>query len=340
MDWTKGYRARYSLRRVDGRTWASGASVNGVKELSVDRSCEDSVPLLESGSAVIDMRAGESFTPGWHRIEMLASQGGDSCLVEVATLWFDREGSHDELGADSASIAGYSVLKPVSDRIVNPGEYAPKGADGARFAADMISECTPAPVMVHGSFILADHIVFNIGATKLEAVWQVLDAGGYCMQIGGDGSIMVMPMPKEPDLILNGRNMGLVVPGIDTEDDFANVPNVVKVFDGEQMFVAVNDDPESPTSTANRPVKERGITSPSREEGETNEAYARRTLDELSSVQTRRSYRREFYPGVLPFSIIRGSSGPLAGDMRCISQALSFGNGISVDETCGTEVRR
>ena len=67
---------------------------------------------------------------------------------------------------------------------------------------------------------------------------------------------------------------------------------------------------------------------------ETLTAYAQRRLEEESMVYDVRTYTREWWPDIFPFSVVRGSlaSVDLDGDLRVVSQTLTCGLGITVEE--------
>ena len=333
FDWSGGYAAQWRVRRVNPDTWVGLDTFDGVDAVSIDRASDSTI---ESGRITATLQNGESVEEGWYQIEMLAIRGGEYTRVPVATLLLSATESVFERGAQRVTLVGRSVLAPASQRIFTDGEYAPKGVDGAAFVADLLRSCTPAPVSVHGSFVLDEYIVFDLGSTYLTAIWKILDAAKWCMQIRGDGTIDILPLPTEPALVLDSAGAGLLMPSVNVSADATEVPNVIIVTNGLETVTAVNDDPTSPTSTVTRGRRiEQLIQNPVRVNGETLNAYANRTLEELSIVERSFSYQREWWPDVMPYSIVRGrlSSSGLYGDLRVKSQSLTCGAGILVSET-------
>lgn len=333
FDWSGGYTAQWRVRRVDPDTWVGVDTLSGVDSASIDRAYDSTI---ESGRFSATVSVGETIDEGWYRLEMLASKGASYEHVPVATLLLSSTESVYERGAQKVTLTGRSVLAPASQRIFTDGEYAPKGVDGGAYVSDLLQACTPAPVVVHGSFTLDDYIVFDLGSTYLSAVWDILNAADWCMQIRGDGTIDVLPMPTEPALVLDNAGAGLLMPSVNVSADATEVPNVIIVTNGIETVRAVNDDPNSATSTVSRGRRiEQLIQNPVRVNGETLTAYANRALSELSSVERSYSYQREWWPDVFPYSIVRGrlSSSGLYGDLRVKSQTLACGRGILVSET-------
>lgn len=333
FDWGGGYAAQWRVRRVNPTTWVGIDTLNGVDSVSIDRACDNTI---ESGRVSATIQNGEVIDEGWYRIEMLALRGNSYEHVAIATLLLSSTESVFERGVQKVSLVGRSVLAPAAQRIFADGEYAPKGIDGAAFVADLLRDCTPAPVVVHGSFTLDDYIVFDLGSTYLSAVWDILDAAKWCIQIQGDGTIDVLPLPDEPALVLDNAGAGLLMPTVNISADETDVPNVIIVTNGIETVRAVNDDPNSPTSTVSRGRRiERLVQNPVRVNGETLTAYANRTLEEAGKVERSYNYQREWWPGVFPYSIVRGrlSSSGLYGDLRVTSQSLACGAGVLVSET-------
>lgn len=338
MDWNRGYACAFELRRVNPRTWADADPVAGLASATVTRDSGGDVPLLESGSFEVD---NASFAQGWHRLNMVTTQDGVVELWPIATLLLESgEQTHDR-GVVTVRADGRSVLQPAADRLITVGTYAPMGSDGAAYAAQLIADCTPAPVAVEGSFTLDSHYVFEPGSSHLQCAWSLLDAANWCIRISGDGTVMVSAKPDVPALSLDKANAASVMPGSTLQVDWSGVPNRYYAVDGGERAVAVNDS-GGPASYAERgryvDVYDDAVT---RVGGETLDSYAKRKLAERSTVLCKVNYTREYRPDVAPFDMVRSSIERLGaeGDLRVFSQTLTCGNGLTVEETSGWEVR-
>lgn len=332
---TGGYTAEWAVERVNVDTWADAGRLGGVLSVSVSRDCTDDVPLLETGEMELD---GEAFEWSWCRVYMIADGAEKRAM---ATLLFENTSRTHSHGSTTVKARGRSVLQPAADRKMVRGSYAAKGTDGAARAGRLIADCTPAPVVVEGSFTLSADYVFDLGSTYLMAAWRLLDAGGWCIQVDGDGTIHVRPLPGEPCLELSRTNAGLLLPGIDDEFDLSEVPNRYYAVDDDEVAVAVNDDEGSIVSHASR---RRWVDvvdeAPTLVDGETLEAYAKRKLAEASVVTREYTYSREWADDVQPFGLVRATlaSNGVEGDLRVMRQTLRCGNGVVVEETAGKEV--
>ena len=342
IDFSKVYSAEFHLREVDPATWSSGADVEGFVSASVTRDCTDEYPMLEAGSVELDMGVWDEFGEGYYRIEMVARQGGIVERHAVATLLMSSSQSSVDRNVQTAKADGVSVLKPASDRLMLTGSYAPKGVDGASYAASLLRECTPAPVSVEGSFTLDEHVVFGVGISYLQAAWTVLKAADWCMRITGDGTIHICEKPTEATFILDETAKASLIPGVEKSADLSEVPNRYFAVSGDEVGIAVNDLEDSRTS-----VQARGRyvdfidDSPVKVNGETMTAYATRKLRELSTVTREATINREYVPDFLPFDMAAGRIDEfgMEGAFRSMKQSLECANGIKVSETLGQEDR-
>lgn len=333
MNWGQSYSASWRVYRVNRKTWADREQIYGVDNVSISRTADGR--LLESGG----MDLSGAFEPDYYRIVMIAEQGGEVERVDVATLLFDISGGSYNYGTDKPSAEGYSVLYPASKQAILAGEYAPKGVNGAEYAAELLRSSINAPVEVEGGFILNENIVHEIGSYIIDAVWAVLDAGGYVIQIDGRGVVHIRKKPTEPALVIDNTNARLLGPEIPHQADISELPNRYIVLVGSSKTIAVNDDPESPISTESRGYYVDYVDeSPTPVDGETYGQYANRKLREMSVLEHEHSYKREHSPDVMLYSIVRASIDGLEGDLRVDSQSVECGNGITVSEKGTIEV--
>lgn len=341
IDFSRAYKGTLALRPVDRQTWSSGAPLEGLVSASVERDCTDEYPLLEAGSVELDMGVWESFPEGWYRIEMLAEQGGAVERHPIATLLMSSSQSSIDRSLQTAKIEGSSVLKPAADRLMLTGTYAPKGCDGAQYAAGILRECTPAPIEVEGSFTLDEHAVFGAGISYLQAAWTILKAADWCMRITGDGTIVISEKPTEASLELDTEGRALMLPGAERSADLSEVPNRYYAVDGDEVGEAVNDQGTETSIQARGRYVDYIDESPVKVNGETMTAYARRKLQEMSTVTTEFSYTREFAPDLTCFDVLAGrvEEFGMEGGFRVLKQSLDCKAGITVSETLGREER-
>lgn len=337
INWHESYSTVWRLTEVDLNTWADGETVAGVENAKLTRTADGA--LLEAGSIEV---TGRDFSPGYYRLSCTAiNNSGASERVDLCTMLFSGNEKKYDYGTALQSINGRSVLYPASVKLLINGEYAPANVDGARFVADMLGECLACPIEVEASFTLNNNVVFEFGSSVLQAAWMVLDAGNCVIQIDGSGTVHIRNMPTLPVLELSAANARLIMNGVKGEYDIAEVPNQYVAVDEFSTAIAVNENPDSPTSIPARGYVQMYLDdSPTPVDGETLERYALRRLEEESTVRDSRTYFREYWPGVLPYDVVSGSlsSVGLTGNMRVITQSLTCTGGILVNEKAAKEV--
>ncbi len=333
MDWSKSYSATWRIFRVNRNTWADATKLADVDEVSISRTADGE--LLESGS----LKLSGDFEPDYYRIVMTAVQGDEVQRVDVATLLFMESGGDIDYGRTVHDVDGFSVLYPASKTVMVDGEYAPAGVDGAQYAAGLLSATINAPVEVEGSFTLNEYIVHEIGSTVLEAVWAVLNAGNFVMQIDGRGEVHIVPKPTVPSLIIDNSNARLLSNGVSFTADTSEIPNRYIVVEDNLITMATNSDPNSSVSTVARGYNVDEVdTSPTPINGETLSAYADRKLHEMSIQKDERTYTREYAPDVNLYSVVKASIDGLEGNLRVESQSITCDNGIIVEEMASKEI--
>lgn len=333
MDWRQSYSSSWRIYKVNRDTWADGDRVEDVNSVTITRTADGS--LLESGSMDI---TGQLETD-YYRIVMTAEQNGEVERVDIGTLLFDVTGGAYNYDVLEQEAEGYSVLYPASVTTILAGEYAPAGVDGALYAAKLLQDAINAPVKVEGSFILNDHVVHEIGSSVLEAVWAVLDAGNYIIQIDGRGVVHIIPQPEDPALIIDTQNTRLLTNEINYTTDMSEIPNRYIIIQDNFKTVATNEDPKSIVSTVSRGYCVDHVDeSPTPVNGETLSAYAVRRLKELSLMKDERTYTREYAPDVTLYSIVRASINGLEGDLKVTSQSVDCSHGLNISETAVKEV--
>lgn len=340
IDFSRSYSTTWRVYRVVESTWADGEPLEGIKSgsISVTKDGSGEAPRIESGS----MELMGDFKRGYYRIAMESAQDGVQWREDIATLLFEASDGTQDRSAMSYKVQGQSVLYPAYTQLITSGEYAPDGTDGAQYAARLLRRCVKAPVHVDGGFTLQRPIVHDFGARVLDAAWQVLTAGGYVIQIHGNGEIHILPRPQAPALVLDEAGAALLTPGIKHGVSTSEIPNRYIAEDELERAVIVNDDPTSDVSTVSRGyIYDELDESPCPVDGETLERYARRRLEELSTLYESREYKREWAHGVYPYSIVKGSDASIGaeGDLRVVSQGIECSNGAYVTEIANREVK-
>ncbi len=342
-DWTKSYASNWRVMQVNPLTWADEDELTGVDSISISRDCSDDVPLLETASFEVSQEVGASLPFAFYRVEMIVSQNGSENLEILGTFLLGKASKTFDKNREVISLNGQSVLWPASKMYMEDGEYAPKGSNGAEYCVKLLRRSLPfgTNISAIGSFTLDDYIVFDSSSTLLDVVWGVLDSAGWCIKLDGYGNITVQEKPSEASLILDQAHACILFPEINESNDLTEIPNVYKVtYNGETVEV-VNDLQTSEVSTVNRlGIRVEEVEEdPSLINGESLEQYAKRQLENVSTIVVEKEYEREYWPDVRPFDMVTGSieGAGLVGNMRVLKQSLTCGKGITISETAGKE---
>ena len=341
MDFTQSYEVEWRLVKVNKDTWADGSPVGTVSSVSIERSADEDVPLLESASLEVQIPLGEEWDDGWYRFEGLFTQDGERERIAMGTFLVEAASDSVDFGTQSSTMDGWSVLKPAADVYMAVGDYVPKGVDGAAYAANLLSQTTPAPVSVSGGFTLDDPIVYGKDSSVLKVVWDLLDAGGFCIRISGEGEVAISQKPQGGAWEAYDTKAALF-PGVERELDLTAIPNVYRAYSETTWAEAVNDSPDSRVSTVTRGRRVEMVdTSPTRVNGETLASYCARRLEEESTLFKSFTYTRELDPDSRPFDMARESLPEVGmeGDMRIVSQSLECGPSVKVTQKSSIEVK-
>ena len=343
LDWSQDYNVEWRLMHVNKDTWADAGMADYVKSVHIDTDATNAVPMLAAASLELEIPIDESWQDGWYRFEGVFQQGTYRAVLPIGTFLVESGSDDVDFGVTVSSVDGYSVLKPAADRKMLVGSYVPKGVNGAEYAAGLLRECVLAPVVVEGRFVLNDYMAYGADTSYLEVVWDIIDAGSFCMSLDGDGTIHVKPKPDTSALVLNNSARCLLMPKITRNIDKTGIPNVYRAIAGDGGWAeAVNDNPESSVSTVSRGRRVEVVdTNPQRINGETLKAYAERKLEEESTLYKSYSYTREYDPEIGPFDMVTATLPNFGfdGDLRVLSQSIDCGAAITVTETASMVIK-
>lgn len=338
IDWRKSYSAVWRVFRVNELTWSDAELIGGIDSVQITRSCSGDAPMLESGTMALT----GDFERGYYRIVAHVTQDVTTERVDVATLLCESTKTTRNYGTAQRNVACNSVLYPAYTQRMLDGSFIPKGADAAKYVAELLRGCIKAPVEVEGGFAITEFFWFDFGVRIIEAAWQALELGGYVMQVDGRGVVHIRKKPTAPALDLNGSNITLLQPSVVNEFNTTNVPNRYIANSDGTIAIAVNDSQESDVSTVNRGyIYDYIDEAPTTVDNETLPEYAIRRLHELSTATAETcSYTREYWPDVYPFDVVAGSLDSIGidGNMRVMNQTLKCDKGITVSEQAAREV--
>jgi len=342
IDYTSHYTVRWHVYHVNEDTWDEDFELPGIVSASLDRDCTDDVPLLETSSITCFTSLMDDFRDGYYRIIAEIEQGSSFSRIPMTTqLYRLSDEMYDYVGKEM-TLRGQSVLLPSSEIMMRDGVFVPKDSNGAEWVLRQLRTTVKAPVILEGDgYSLKRHIVYDSNDTILSAIWGVLDAGKWCLQIDGNGVIHIVEKPKDPKVVISAESTRLLHPEVKRSVSKENIPNRYIVRNGFTEYVAVNDDPTSETSTVSvgRYVDSKIDTNPYLMTGESIQEYAKRKLEEESTVSIPYNYTREYYPELYPMDLITVQLRDMRidDDLRIVKQQFTLDKGINVSETANKE---
>lgn len=302
-DWTAPMAQTFEYYEVDPGTWRDRRAIRTVESASLSR--DSTAATL--GSATID--ADGEFGEGYVRVYLVTEQGGTrerhalgTYLVQTPSATFDGRRT-------SATMDAYTPLIELDEKRPPLGYYVPAGENVMDACARLCSEHLRAPVVATAAdYELGADFVADGDESWLDFVSSLLATAGYAFDLDEMGRVLFAPKPDaasmRPVWTYDEGNSSILYPEVEMERDLFGVPNVLEVVWSDDHYVytarAVNDDPNSPTSTVSR-----GREIEEREENpefaatptqKMVEEYARTRLRELSTVSYTISYKHGYNP--------------------------------------------
>lgn len=329
MKWNLGYTATYYLATVDPLTWRDRERI----EITGGKISRNNTGLRVS--ADIDCKNYRYEQERWVRVWMIATQGDDAERVPLFTGITAPPDRDIEGAVETNQLACNSVLQPAQDVRLPLGWYARTSVPAGVVLKELLSVC-PAPFTVEGETpYLADYIIAEQNENRLTMTEKVLAAIGWRLRIGGDGSISACPPAVSPAAVFDALTNDVIEPQIKATNTMFSCPNVFRAVQGDNCFIARDDDPDSPLSTVSRG---REIwaeeSSADLNDGEDGDAYAARRLQELQKYGTTISYNRRYDPNVVPTDRIelRYPGSRISGVYEVTSQGITLGAGCKTSE--------
>ena len=318
MIWSSGYKAAFYAAFIDPRTWQDTERLE-ITGGSVSRT-EDALKQ----NATLTCTDYDEQEERWVRIYMDAEQGGDISHTALFTGIATSPSREINGAVTEKDLDCYSVLKACDDILLQRGWYVPAGMNAAQAITDLL-KVTPAPVEVlDESPKIADAIIAEDDETNLTMIDKILKAINWVLQISGDGTILLMPIPDEPSVELSPYSYDIIETSFSIERDWFNCPNVFRATMNEMSAIARDDDPESPLSTVSRGREIWAQDEADLSDDETLAEYAARMLRESQNVAESAKYTRRFLPDLNVGDIIRLNYPQLNGDYRITKQDIEL----------------
>ena len=254
-DWLSSMQQTFEYYIVDPKTWKDIELIDAVKSSTIQRDAEAET----LGSATIDMT--ESVGESYIRIYLITIQNGlrerhplGTFLVQTPSLSFNGR-------LQNISVDAYTPLIELKESPPPLGYSILKNSNVMDFAYRLARERARAPVVkTECSTLLGMNFTASTDDTWLTFLSDLIANAKYNFALDEMGRILLSPYQDtaslQPVWTYNDDNSSILYPEISVDRDLYGIPNVVEVIHsngaGYYFVRAVNDDPNSVTSTVSR----------------------------------------------------------------------------------------
>lgn len=302
-DWTASMQQTFEYYVVNPNNWKDDYQLKNVKKSTINR--DSTAETL--GSATIDVTdyVGECYI----RTYLITIQNGvrekhplGTHLVQTPSSTFD--GKKRDVSMDA-----YTPLLELKENPPPLGYSILKGENVMENAYRIIREHVRAPVVkTECDKTLFKDFVANTNDTWITFCSDLIANAKYVLDLDELGRVLFAPKQEtaslQPMWTFTDDNSSILYPELTLKQDLYGIPNVVEVVysSGKNYYSArvVNDDSNSPTSTARRgrEIIHR-VTNPELSGDPTEEQiqlYAEQLLKELSTLESTVTYTHGYCP--------------------------------------------
>lgn len=302
-DWLKGMDQTYEYYVVDPVSWKDTKRITNVIKCSITR--DSAAETL--GSATIDIT--ESLGECYIRIYLVTIQNGITEKHPLGTFLVQTPSSSFNGKIRNVSMDAYTPLLELKESSPPLGYSIPKGENVMKMVYKLTKEHLRAPVV---EAICSTNLFFNFVADTndkwLSFLVDLMSNAKYSLDVDEMGRVLYAPKQDtaslQPIWTYSDDNSSILLPDLDMDHDLYGIPNVVEVIysdgSGHYYAKAVNDDPNSPTSTVNRgreivyrETDPNLIGDPTRNQ---IDEYAKQLLRELSTLEYKVTYTHGYCP--------------------------------------------
>ena len=302
-DWTASMQQTFEYYVVNPNNWKDDYQLKNVKKCSINR--DSTVETL--GSATIDVTdyVGECYI----RTYLITIQNGVREKHPLVTHLVQTPSSAFDGKKRDVSMDAYTPLLELKENPPPLGYSILKGENVMENAYRIIREHMRAPVVkTECDKTLFKDFVANTNDTWITFCSDLIANAKYVLDLDELGRVLFAPKQEtaslQPMWTFTDDNSSILYPELTLKQDLYGIPNVVEVVysSGKNYYSArvVNDDSNSPTSTARRgrEIIHR-VTNPELSGDPTEEQiqlYAENLLKELSTLESAVTYTHGYCP--------------------------------------------
>lgn len=302
-DWTKSMQQTYEYYTVDPGTWKNVRLLDNVKSCTISR--DSTAETL--GSATIDVTdsVGESYI----RPYLITVQNGVREEHPLGTFLVQTPSSSFDGKIRNVTMDAYTPLLELKENPPPLGYSLLEGDNIMSSAYKLVREHVRAPVVetVNDKTLFSDFIS-DVNDNWLTFTSDLITNAKHEFALDDLGRILFAPIQDiaslQPVWTFDDGNSSILLPEITWDHDLYGIPNVVEVIysSGKKLYYAkaVNDDPNSPTSTVSRGreilYRETDPGMVGNPTGNQIQEYAEQLLKEMSSIEYTVSFMHGYCP--------------------------------------------
>lgn len=340
-DWLSSMQQTFEYYTVDPGTWKNDKKIQNVKSCTISRDSE--AETLGSATFEVTDSIGESYI----RVYLVTIQNGVREMHPLGTFLVQTPSSTFDGSSRGVTMDAYTPLLELKENPPPIGYSIFKDKNIMENAIKLTRENVRAPIVTCTcEEVLYNDFVANTNDTWLSFISDLMANAKYEFGLDELGRILFLPVQDtaslQPVWTYTDDNSSILQASVSMDHDLFGVPNVVEVVystDKENYYArAVNDDPNSPTSTVNRGRElTYRVTNPDSLGNPTEDmiqAYAKSVLRELSSIEYTITYTHGYCPVRLGDCIRLNyeKAGLIDIKAKVISQSIKCEAGCQVQE--------
>jgi len=302
-DWLSSMQQTFEYYIVDPWTWKDSKLIDTVTSCTINRDSE--AETLGSASIDIVDSVGECYI----RVYLVTIQNGLKERHPLGTYLVQTPSSSFNGKIRNVSMDTYTPLLELKEGLPALGYYVPKKTNVMDMAYTLTRENARAPVVrpTCDTELFYDFVA-DTNDTWLSYVTALMANAEYSFALDEMGRILFAPKQDtaalQPVWTYDDSNSSILYPDLDMDHDLYRIPNVVEVVYSNNNkkieAVAVNDDPNSPTSTVRRGRRITHRDTDPAISGTVDESrvqeYARNLLKEMSAIEYTVTYTHGYCP--------------------------------------------
>lgn len=342
VDWTDSMEQQFEYYIVDEKTWKDVKLLNNITSCSISRDLD--TDTLGSASVSMKDMVGECYI----RIYLVTIQNGVKERHPLGTFLLQTPSSSFDGKTNDVTVDGYTPLMELKENQPPIGYALLKDENILQRAIEIVKTNCRIPVIETTSTkLLTGDFVSNTNDTWIKFCIDLLAQANFHFNLDDYGKILFEPDQKieelQPVYTFDDGNSSILYPELTLKHDIYKIPNVVELTadtpEGQYYTMAINDDPNSPTSTVRR--KRRIVyriekpNLPGVSTREQLDEYVQKTLSELSSVEYKITFQHGYYPIRIGDCVRLNYKQAGFRDIKAkiISQSISCKPGCTIKET-------